>query len=109
MIRSFSFAATPHIYFGVGKRHTLPSLIQAYGQKILLITGAASFDGSPRCKALEKTLAEQFLLHRESLSGEPSPAWVDDVVARYQHDLPDCVIAIGGGGAGDAGKAVAGL
>jgi alcohol dehydrogenase len=41
--------------------------------------------------------------------GEPSPALIDEVVARHRAQQIDCVVGIGGGSALDAAKAIAGL
>ncbi len=109
MLNSFDFAATPHIHFGVGMRSTLVSIIQTYGSKVLLITGGKSFDDSKLCQSLLFELEENFDVRREKVSGEPSPDMVDAWVAAYQGFAPDVVLAIGGGSAVDAAKAVAGL
>lgn len=109
MISNFSFAASPHIHFGVGQRALLTDILKKYGSHVLLITGGASFDNSLLCQALKHQLASTLTLYQESLSGEPSPVWVDDVVARYHVSDVDVVLAVGGGSAVDAGKAVAGL
>ena len=107
--RDFFFAATPHIHFGMGKRDALMPLIQGYGNNVLLITGGNSFDASDECMALYEQLDEAFNLYREKVSGEPSPELIDGWVAKYRNPLPDVVVAIGGGSAVDAAKAVAGL
>ena len=109
MSDNFDFAATPHIHFGVGKRHDLLGIIQGYGNKILLITGGKSFDDSAFCQQLWTDLSQTFAVKRERVSGEPNPQVIDDWVAQYQSFKPDVVLAIGGGSAVDAGKAVAGL
>ncbi|WP_038247650.1 iron-containing alcohol dehydrogenase [Ghiorsea bivora] len=109
MFNSFHFAATPHIHFGVGTRNTLTTIIQTYGDKVLLITGGKSFDDSDLCQQLLSQLEQDFEVCREKMVGEPSPQMVDDWVKRYQRFQPDVVLAIGGGSAVDAAKAVAGL
>jgi len=109
MSDNFDFAATPHIHFGVGKRHDLPGIIQDYGNKVLLITGGKSFDDSDLCQQLWRDLSQTFEVKRERVSGEPNPQMIDDWVAQYQSFKPDVVLAIGGGSAVDAGKAAAGL
>ncbi|MDQ7002018.1 MAG: iron-containing alcohol dehydrogenase [Ghiorsea sp.] len=109
MLNPFNFAATPHIHFGVGKRSELMSMIQGYGHKVLLITGGKSFDDSALCMQLFHDLSQSFTVQRERVLGEPSPQMVDDWVAQYQSFKPDVVLAIGGGSAVDAAKAVAGL
>jgi len=105
----FNFAATPHIHFGVGERHQLGTIMKLYGNKVLLITGGKSFDASVLCLQLLAELDTQFQVHRESVVGEPSPHMVDDWVVKYQSFKPDVVLAVGGGSAVDAAKAVAGL
>ncbi len=109
MFNPFDFAATPHVHFGIGRRHDLPSLIKGYGEKVLLITGGKSFDDSPLCQAMWQDLSAQFEVRREKVAGEPSPRMVDDWVQAYQSFAPAVVLAIGGGSAVDAAKAVAGL
>ncbi|WP_018293614.1 iron-containing alcohol dehydrogenase [Mariprofundus ferrooxydans] len=109
MSESFSFAATPHIHFGVGKRHELEKVIASFGRRVLLVAGAASFEASGYGQLLLDNLQAQFELRRVRVSGEPSPQLVDDAVARYAGWLPDCVVAIGGGSVIDAAKAIAGL
>ena len=106
---NFSFASTPHIHFGIGERQKLLSIAQAMGTKALLVTGGTSFNQSNRCQALWQSLQLSLDVKRVSVSGEPSPDWVDEVVQTHKDWMPDCVIAIGGGSAVDAAKAVAGL
>ena len=106
---NFSFASTPHIHFGIGERQKLLSIVQGMGTKALLVTGGTSFNQSDRCQALWQSLQLSLDVKRVSVSGEPSPDWVDEVVQTHKDWMPDCVIAIGGGSAVDAAKAVAGL
>ena len=109
MLNSFDFAATPHIHFGIGQREQMIPIIQSYGSKVLLITGGKSFDDSKLCQSLLSELEGNFEVRREKVSGEPSPDMVDTWVAAYQDFSPDVLLAIGGGSAVDAAKAVAGL
>jgi len=106
---NFSFASTPHIHFGAGKRSELAGLIGAFGKRVLLVTGANSFDSSERCTQLLKELESNFELNRLKISGEPSPAVADAAVDEFHDFNPGCVVAIGGGSAVDAAKAIAGL
>jgi len=106
---AFNFASTPHIHFGVGERNNLIPILAEYGTKVLLISGSQSFDGSPLCQTLWQDLRVVFEIKRECVLGEPSPQMVDDWVAKHQSFSPDIVLAIGGGSAVDAAKAVAGL
>lgn len=108
-MHKFTFAATPTIHFGVGQRQKLPSILAQFGARILLISGGQSFDQSQLCQAMLLMLSSQFEIFRERVEGEPSPALVDGWVKKYHGHCIDAVVAIGGGSAVDAGKAVAGL
>jgi len=112
-LTSFNFAATPHIHFGAGERAKLKGLAASFAddqcKTILLVTGGNSFDASPMCKALLDELSADFDVRRIRVGGEPSPELVDAAVAEFHALHPCCVIAIGGGSAVDAGKAIAGL
>jgi len=106
---NFSFASIPHIHFGPGKRAVLAGLVAAFGNRVLLVTGASSFDNSDRCRKLLNELESAFEVKRLKISGEPSPAVVDAAVAEFRDFNPGCVVAIGGGSSVDAAKAIAGL
>jgi len=108
-LTSFNFAATPHIHFGVGKRRELSQILKVFGSKVLLISGGESFDSSIICQKLFDELDANFTLQRERVENEPTPQMIDGWVLKYQGFKPDIVLAIGGGSAVDAGKAVAGL
>jgi len=110
----FDFAATPHIHFGAGQRSRLKELAGSFGNNgenkgVLLVTGGHSFDASSMCQALWAELSADFDVQRLCIGGEPSPALIDAAVAEYHDFNPCCVIAIGGGSAVDAAKAIAGL
>jgi len=106
---AFSFAATPHIHFGAGRRSELSAIARAFGPRLLLVTGGASFDASPLCARLLAQLDSDFDVHRVRVGGEPSPQLVDKTVASLADTPPDCVVAVGGGSPIDAAKAIAGL
>ncbi|MDQ6958370.1 MAG: iron-containing alcohol dehydrogenase [Mariprofundaceae bacterium] len=105
----FSFASTPHIHFGSGKRTELVGILSGFGQRVLLVTGGQSFDASPACQKLWGELQIHLDIQRVRVKEEPSPCLVDEAVAEYRDFLPDSVLAIGGGSAVDAAKAIAGL
>jgi len=86
-INSFAFARMPEIHFGAGMLARLPSLIGAGGKRILLVTGSASFRRSTHCERLMADLgAAGIVVFQVSVSGEPSPAFVDETVARYRSE-----------------------
>lgn len=106
----WQFDRIPKIVFGAGSRHRLLGLIQGLGQRVLLITGQDAFDAQQdSASLLNSWQAAGVHIVRARVSGEPSPEWVDDCVARHALARIDVVVAIGGGSALDAAKAVAGL
>jgi len=113
MMNRFDFASTPHIHYGIGQRARLKELVVSFGQggnnRILLVTGGHSFDASDLCRMLWNDLSAGFEIQRLRVEGEPSPSLIDAAVAEHHHFDPCCVIAIGGGSAVDAAKAIAGL
>ncbi|MDH5517679.1 MAG: iron-containing alcohol dehydrogenase [Gammaproteobacteria bacterium] len=109
-LNSFSISSLPQIEFGAGSIDKLPSIIDGYGKKVLLVTGASSFIESASWKALEKVFSQyQFTYSLCPIMTEPSPDLIDELVQDYKQQSIDVVVAIGGGSALDAGKAIAGL
>ena len=109
-IMSFSLARLPRIEFGSGSFNQLVAAIAAYGHSVMLVTGAKSFAESSRWQSLLTQLSEQGMTYHHAVSpGEPSPELVDDIVSQFSGVSIDVVVAIGGGSALDAGKAIAGL
>ncbi|MEO8411038.1 MAG: iron-containing alcohol dehydrogenase [Propionivibrio sp.] len=105
----FVFARMPELHFGAGRLAQLTSLLQP-AQRVLLVTGSVSFLRSPHYDDLTRSLADAGIHHFQvSVSGEPSPDFVDQTVARYRGEAIDWVIGIGGGSAMDAGKAIAAM
>lgn len=107
---SFSLSLFPRIEFGSGAIQQLPEIISKYGQQILLITGSHSFYQTPDWDQLISNLeANQIQWFHSTISGEPSPQYVDATVKRFFTKQIQCVVAIGGGSALDCGKAISGL
>jgi alcohol dehydrogenase class IV len=110
MIKPFVIAQSPHLIFGVGKFATLPALIHPFGNKVLLVTGAKSFIDSPLCQELlAKLEAGNHSVHHAVIPCEPTPEIIDRVVTESASFNADVVVAIGGGSALDAGKAISAL
>ncbi len=110
MLSPFSITALPGIVFGDGVRRRLPELAAGFGQRALLVTGAASFVDSPAWSELLGGLQAAGISHAHvRVSGEPSPQLADTLAQQFRHDAIDVVIGIGGGSVLDAAKAVAGL
>lgn len=108
--RTFSIARLPRIEFGPGVFQTLPDRLLQFGSQVLLITGANSFLQSPHWRWLQQKATQHKLqIEVESISTEPSPQFVDQLVEQYCDKNIDVVVAIGGGSSLDAAKAIAGL
>ena len=107
---NFSFARIPEIHFGAGCLSLLPRLIAGYGTNVLLLTGSSSFVKSARhAQLMEAFQTAGVRCFQVSVSGEPSPEFVDATTARFRPEGIDCVVGIGGGSVLDAGKAVSAM
>ena len=102
----FSFSSAGEIRFGRGAaRAALPDLA-ALGRRVLLVTGADPSRAAWLAGALE---AEGLTLARFAVASEPDVACLEAGVAAARELAAEAVIAIGGGAAIDAGKAIAAL
>jgi alcohol dehydrogenase len=109
-IDPFNLSRLPRILFGAGRIAEVPALVREFGVRALLITGKQSLQNSPYWNPLISALQAQGISwEHETVSGEPSPQWVDEAVARHRSAGIEAVVGIGGGSVLDAGKAVAGL
>ncbi|MCW8827211.1 MAG: iron-containing alcohol dehydrogenase [Gammaproteobacteria bacterium] len=100
----------PKIEFGAGSISTLPLHIRYFGQRVMIVTGSKSFIGSAHWKKLLAGLLREGIEYRQvTISGEPSPTVIDEIVAANQGQPFDVVVGIGGGSVIDAAKAIAGL
>ncbi len=97
----FEFATATRIIFGEGVSSTLPELARSFGVRPLVVTGASAERASAIVAALS---AETF-----AVPGEPTVDMVREGALRVQQAACDVVIAIGGGSAIDAGKAIAAI
>jgi len=97
----FEFATATRIVFGEGKAAILPELARSFGAHPLVVTGASK----ERAAALVSTLAAETF----SVPGEPTVELVRAGAQRVQDAGCDVVIAMGGGSAIDAGKAIAAI
>jgi alcohol dehydrogenase class IV len=97
----FEFATATRIAFGPGTARDLPALAAPMGKRALLVTGAAADRAWPLVKGLD---AIPF-----AVSGEPTVELIRQGTSYARENGCDFVIAIGGGSAIDAGKALAAL
>jgi len=110
MRMNFSIGRLPRIEFGHGVIQKLIPAIDDYGDKVLLVTGARSFVTSQYWQALLDGLkrARILWLHCPVIE-EPTAEFIDDSVRQFAGQGVDVVVAVGGGSALDAAKAIAGL
>ncbi|MEE4242145.1 MAG: iron-containing alcohol dehydrogenase, partial [Desulfopila sp.] len=107
---NFSSAPIPRIIFGTGQIYSLPAIVAAYGSRVLLLLGSASFQKTPQWVKLQQLLAEGGnVVWVEHIHKEPTPECVDEISGRYRNEKLHVVVAIGGGSTLDGGKAVAAM
>jgi alcohol dehydrogenase class IV len=95
----FEFATATRIVFGEGTAAGLPELARSLGSRPMVVTGASRERAAALVAALS---AETFAVH-----GEPTVELVREGARRVLDAGCDVVVAIGGGSAIDAGKAIA--
>lgn len=97
----FEFATATRIVFGAGVRREAASAAAALGRRALLVTGSAP-------ERVSGCLAGMPMVPL-AVAGEPTIETVRRGVALAREEGCDVVVAIGGGSAIDAGKALAAL
>lgn len=107
MIPAFEFATATRILFGPGRIRDVAPAAKEMGRRALLVAGAS---GDTRAAALARQLADAGVgVEQWRVGGEPTIALVREGVERARQSGCDMVIALGGGSAIDAAKAVAAL
>ena len=110
MVNPFHLSRIPRIVFGAGTLIKLPLLMEEFGTRFLIITGASSFQSGNNGRKLLKTLeSNDNIIYRGRIIKEPSPSDVDDIVMEYYGKDIDAVVGIGGGSVLDAAKAVSAM
>jgi alcohol dehydrogenase class IV len=97
----FEFATSARILFGPGSVRDLVPAARSFGNRALLVTGA----NPQRVTSLTAGIATTAF----AVSGEPDLDCVREGVRQGRAESCDIVVAIGGGSALDAGKAIAAL
>ncbi|RYZ42922.1 MAG: iron-containing alcohol dehydrogenase [Myxococcaceae bacterium] len=104
---SFEFATATRVLFGPGRLAEVPDLVRALGgQKVLLVTGTNPARAEPVRAALERLGITSTAFR---VAGEPTVDTAREGTAVAVDARCDAVIALGGGSALDAGKAIAAL
>ncbi|MBK8478502.1 MAG: iron-containing alcohol dehydrogenase [Opitutaceae bacterium] len=102
----FEFATAQRILFGAGTRADLPALVAALGRRVFFVGGS-----NPRRQAEVLTALESVVEAVEvfGVTGEPTVALVEAGVRQARAAGSTVVVAVGGGSAIDAAKAIAAL
>lgn len=110
ILPAFDFARLPRLLFGAGRVREIPAQVAAFGERVLIVTGARSFPASLAWAPMMAGLEGRGIFWRlTQVSDEPSPELVDQALETYRPWAPHVVLGIGGGSVLDAAKAIAGL
>ncbi|KJR98529.1 MAG: hypothetical protein VR65_20220 [Desulfobulbaceae bacterium BRH_c16a] len=110
MIPAFGLNVPTQILFGPGKLNDLAEIATRFGRRPLLVLGSRSFAATGHYRALLASFENLGVLPQiVHIGTEPSPQMIDQIVADTPATAKDMVIAIGGGSAVDAGKALAAM
>ncbi|MFH1242181.1 MAG: iron-containing alcohol dehydrogenase [Pseudomonadota bacterium] len=110
MSKNFSFSPMPRILFGAGKSRQLAGIVSEFGRRILMVTGAGSLRESGSLDGIcEKFRQASIDFQIVTVKGEPSPDFVDKVTAELRGQEIEVIVAVGGGSALDAGKAISAM
>jgi len=99
----FEFATAGRILFGPGTLREVGPLAREFGKRVLVVTGRDRNRAAALADSLIANGVECFFF---SISGEPETATVESGVALAKEHQCEFVVAIGGGSAIDAGKAI---
>ena len=102
----FEFATAQRIVFGAGVRRELPALVTGFGRRVLFVGGA---DPRRHGELLAALAAAAQAVEVFGVAGEPTVAVVEEGARCARATGCTVVVAVGGGSALDAGKAIAAL
>ncbi len=109
-IPDFTLSRLPQIVFGAGVFKQTVEIVASFGKRVLIISGARSFQSTPQWRWLIESLKQSGISWQHiTVAGEPSPAFVDQSVRDLCEARIEVVLGVGGGSVLDSAKAVAGL
>jgi alcohol dehydrogenase class IV len=107
----FELLSTPKIFFGADEFENIGTLIKVYGSKPIILGSESVLIKNQKIRDILDNAASKygFDYSKFIIKGEPTIEIIDSAVEKAKDDKADIVVALGGGSAIDAGKAVAGL
>lgn len=109
-VGAFSFRTAAELVFGAGESDKAPARAARLGKRVLLVTGRRSIEETGTLAVMLDGLARAGAeAERWIVAEEPDTALVDAGARRAREGQFDVVLAVGGGSAIDAAKAVAAL
>lgn len=107
---NWKFTTLPQILCQQGGRHQLGSLASELGQRVLLVTGRMNGVRAQHLADIQSSLeAANLYVHHWVQTGEPTIEDVEAGTAAARSHHCDLIIAVGGGSAIDAAKAIGGV
>ncbi len=106
----FNLSRIPQIIFGIDKFWKIDDAAKKFGEIAMIVTGSRSLKKTGLLNNLFNEFNNKNIIpYHISLSGEPSPEFVDKHVELAKNEGIDFIVAIGGGSVLDAGKAVSAM
>ena len=109
VIPAFNLARPPRIIFGAGRFQELGGEIAARGRHIVLVMGGFVLNSEIRERLSAELQRLNITVAEVIVASEPSPELVDAAVSGLAGERVEVVVAVGGGSALDAGKAISAM
>ena len=100
----FEFATAGRILFGAGRLDEAGPLVAGFGTRVLVVTGSNTGRAAPLLSRLEEVETYNQVF---PVPGEPTTETIQKGVAAARSFNAEVIVAMGGGSAIDAGKAIA--
>ena len=105
----FNYYMPTKVFFGCGEFDNVGASVAQWGTKALIVSGRRAMSALGYRERLERMLLTAGMMTAvfDEVSADPRTSEVNECVVRYRQWRPDVIIALGGGSAMDAAKAVA--